>query len=272
MSNLSNNPVETVEANVAVRVLRYALRTDSGGAGRWRGGSGLELEFEALTDGSLLARGLERLRFRPWGFAGGAPGALTELVVNEGRANERRLSVVDVHPLRAGDRVVLRTSGAGGYGDPLRRDPHAVLDDVAAGLVSTGQALEAYGVVVRDGALDEAATTAERAGTAGPDRTEGPPTHALGPEREHWERVFPGALADRLDRHLRTLPTTVRAARRREILGGVLAGLPARFPGTPATDAALDAAARAFADAVSGLDAPEPMVAAAAGPGVTPPA
>ncbi|MFE5338431.1 hydantoinase B/oxoprolinase family protein [Isoptericola sp. NPDC056573] len=257
ISNLSNNPVETVEANVAVRVRRYALRPDSGGAGRWRGGSGLELEFEALTDGGLLARGLERLRFRPWGFAGGLPGALTELVVNEGRADEQRLSVVDVHPLRAGDRVVLRTSGAGGYGDPLERDPHAVLADVGAGLVTTAHALDAYGVVLRDGALDEGATAAERGrrATVGASAA-GASRHGLGPERERWERVFPPGLADRLDVHLRTLPTTTRAARRREILRGVLAGLPPRFPGVDADDAAIDAAGRSFAAAVAAVTEP----------------
>src|SRR5690606_12024878 len=57
ISNLSNNPVEIVEANVGVKLIRYAVRPDSGGAGKWRGGCGLELVFEALSEGGLLARG-----------------------------------------------------------------------------------------------------------------------------------------------------------------------------------------------------------------------
>lgn len=246
ISNLSNNPVETVEANVAVRVLDYALRADSGGAGRWRGGCGLTLEFEALTDGGLLARGLERLRFRPWGYAGGHPGAPTRLIVNEGRADERVLSVVDVHPLRAGDRVVLHTSGAGGYGDPLQRDPLAVLDDVDAGLVTVAHARDAYGVVVVDGVLDEVATVAERARRTSPVSA----GHSLGAEREHWDRVFPPALAARLDEYLRTLPVPRRAARRREIVGAVMELLPDGFPAGGVTAEELDTAAAAFAGAV----------------------
>src|SRR5262249_36577982 len=76
LSNLSNNPLEAVEANAAVVMRRYMLRPDSGGPGRWRGGAGLALTFEVLRDGcSVLGRGMERFRFRPWGVAGGQPGA-----------------------------------------------------------------------------------------------------------------------------------------------------------------------------------------------------
>ncbi|WOF23437.1 hydantoinase B/oxoprolinase family protein [Microbacterium betulae] len=252
ISNLSNNSVEVVESDVAVRVLRYASRPDSGGPGRWRGGVGLELEFEALTEGALLARGLERLRFRPWGFAGGHPGAATELVVNEGEPDEERLSIVDVRPLRAGDRVVLRTAGAGGYGDPLQRDPEAVRDDVEAGLVSVAQAREAYGVVIEHGDVDAARTGALRAERPEPDglRPEG---HRLGAERDRWDRAFPSHVADRLQARLQTLPVTTRSARRRAILGEVLRTLPAGFPAVPAGDAALAAAAHRFAALVDDL-------------------
>lgn len=255
ISNLSNNPVETVEASVAVRVLDYRLRPDSGGAGQWRGGCGLELRFEALTDGSLLARGLERLRFRPWGYAGGGPGAPTELIVNEGRADERRLHVVDVHPLRAGDVVVLRTSGAGGYGDPLLREPGDVAADVAAGLVTAEHASDAYGVHVSGGRVDEAATRAERTRR---ERARGPAPaaagaavrHGLGPERERWDRVFAGDLVDRLLVRLADLPVAARASRRREVLGRVLATLPEGFPAAETGEEELRAARGLFGDLV----------------------
>ncbi|GAA3662154.1 hydantoinase B/oxoprolinase family protein [Microbacterium marinilacus] len=252
ISNLSNNSVEVVEADVAVRVLRYASRPDSGGAGRWRGGAGLELEFEALTDGSLLARGLERLRFRPWGFAGGHPGAATELIVNEGTAREERLSIVDVHPLSAGDRVVLRTAGAGGYGDPLQRDPRAVLDDVEAGFVSESRAREAYGVAIVDGEVDADATAALRAaGVASDDiRPEG---HRMGAERDRWDRALPPRVADALQERLQRLPVAARSPRRRALVGEVLGLLPDGFPAAPADEAALAAAARRFAELVDEL-------------------
>lgn len=252
ISNLSNNPVETVETNVSVRILNYRLRPDSGGAGCWRGGCGLELRFEALTDGSLLARGLERLRFRPWGYAGGQPGAPTELVVNEGRVDERRLHVVDVHPLRRGDVVVLRTSGAGGYGDPLLREPADVARDIAAGLVSESRALSLYGVLVHDGRMDEEATRVERArrGSGRPRADAMAARHGLGPERERWDQVFPSDVVDRLQDSLASLPVATRAARRREVFGRVLAGLVEGFPAAEASEDELRAARESFCAAV----------------------
>ncbi|WP_138473371.1 hydantoinase B/oxoprolinase family protein, partial [Poseidonocella sp. HB161398] len=122
ISNLANNPVETVEAELGVEVLRYGLRADSGGAGQWRGGCGMELSFRILTPGShVLGRGMERLLFRPWGQAGGQPGQPGSLVVNEGKPRERRLGKIDVLEVEAGDIVTFRTPGAGGWGNPLDR-------------------------------------------------------------------------------------------------------------------------------------------------------
>lgn len=224
ISNLSNNPVETIESEVGVRILRYCLRPDSGGPGRWRGGCGLELQFEALTDGFLLARGLERLRFRPWGVAGGGPGLPAELVVNEKTPAEQRLRIVDVHPLRAGDLVTLRTSGAGGHGDPYLRDPAAVLADVTAGLVSVEHARDAYGVVVRDGLVDVKATVQLRGGRK-PVTAWGP-----GPERTRWSSVFEPAVLDELATRLACLPIPRRALARRTLIRDVLRVLPDGFP------------------------------------------
>ncbi|WP_087510518.1 hydantoinase B/oxoprolinase family protein [Cellulomonas iranensis] len=247
ISNLANNPVEVVEATVGVRVLRYHVRPDSAGPGRWRGGCGLELEIEALEHGSLLARGLERTRFRPWGYAGGGAGAATELLVNPGRPDERRLVVVDTVPLAPGDRVVLRTAGAGGYGDPFERDVAAVLADVVSGLVSVEAARRDYGVAVVDGQVDAAATAAlrhvPRAVT----------TWGRGAERDRWDALLPAALLDRLAAALQTLPVPQRAPRRRALLHEVLAGLPQGFPAVDADESAL-AAARAVAERlVAGL-------------------
>ncbi|GAA2014031.1 hydantoinase B/oxoprolinase family protein [Nakamurella flavida] len=245
ISNLSNNPVEVVESSIAVRVLRYGVRTGSGGAGRWRGGCGLELEFEALENGSLLARGLERQRFRPWGYAGGGPGSATEMVVNEGAPGEIRLSVVDVVPLRPGDRVVLRTAGAGGYGHPFDREPAAVLADVLSGLVGPEQARADYGVEITDDAVDLVATAALR--STRPDRS----AWGFGPEREQWDRVFPGEALDRLADSLGDLPAHRRNDRRHQLIREVRDTLPAGFPVAVASQAGLDRARRLFLDVVS---------------------
>lgn len=252
ISNLSNNPVEIVESSVGVRVLRYAVRRDSGGPGRWRGGCGLELEFEALEDGALLARGLERLRFRPWGFGGGQAGRATEMIVNEGRADERRLRVVDVVPLRTGDRVVLRTAGAGGYGHPFDRGTAEVVRDVLSGLVSVEQAQEVYGVLVEEGIVDEAATAARRAVRSAPT------TWGMGSERDRWDEVFDSAGLDRLAAELQELPVAVRAARRRAVATQVLAHLPDGFPSVPAEPAQTARAAVLFTELVGAGDAAAP--------------
>lgn len=254
ISNLSNNSVETIEADVSVKVRRYATRIDSGGPGLWRGGNGLELEFEALTDGTLLARGLERLRFRPWGFAGGLPGKATELIVNEGRSDEERLSIVDMRPLRAGDRVVLRTSGAGGYGDPLERDPDAVREDVASGFVSLAHAREAYGVVFAGGDVDDEATRALRAELSAARRDEARPEgHILGAERDRWDLAFPPEVNDRLQELLQRVPAARRSAERRRIVTEVLSGLPGGFPVSPAAPGSVASAAERFQSLVAEL-------------------
>jgi N-methylhydantoinase B len=113
-------------------------------------------------------------------------------------------------------------------------------------LVSVARARDAYGVVVVDGVVDEAATAAERARRASPV----PTGHSLGEERERWDRVFPPALAARLDGYLRTLPVPRRAARRREIVGAVLDLLPEGFPAGGVTAEELDTGAAAFTSAV----------------------
>ncbi|MFJ2214055.1 hydantoinase B/oxoprolinase family protein [Streptomyces sp. NPDC101062] len=238
ISNLANNPVETVETEIGAEIVRYALRPDSGGPGRWRGGSGLELVFRVLGDDSrLLARGLERMRFRPWGTAGGGPGAPAELVINEGLPGERRHAKIDMVALRRGDTVTLRTSGAGGYGDPFTRDPRAVLGDLRRGLVTERAAVASYGVAVTTGpdgrpVLDEAATEELR-------RTPPSPLTGAGPERAAWDAVHDTEAADRLIAALFRLPPSRRYARRAAVHTAVLDVLPEGFPSTAASAAEL---------------------------------
>lgn len=247
ISNLANNPVETVESEICVRVLRYALRRDSGGPGRWRGGTGLALTFEALRHCSLLARGLERTKFRPWGYAGGRPGSLTEMVINEGTDRELRPSIVDVIPLRPGDTVTLHTAGAGGYGHPYERDVSAVREDVARGKVSVEAAARDYGVVITpDGEVDVAGTDELRL-TTGPLETE------RGAERDRWDAVFDTTGWDRMVEALFAGDITQRHARKHEVLDQVLALLPTDFPRVSADGSAARTAASHFATLVGAL-------------------
>ncbi|MCQ4160320.1 hydantoinase B/oxoprolinase family protein [Roseomonas sp. GC11] len=244
ISNLANNPVETVEAELALEVERYALRADSAGPGEWRGGCGLELVFRIGAEGSLvLARGMERALFRPWGTAGGGPGAAAEFTVLREGALDETLRRVDMLELRAGDRIRLRTAGAGGYGEPFRRDPAAVLHDLRQGLVSPEAAERDYGVVLREGVPDLEADLEATAAR----RARGGATAPWGSAREAWEAVFTGAAMARLSAALAALPLARRQPVRRALYAAVLAHLPADFPAAPAPAVALEAARRALA-------------------------
>lgn len=240
ISNLANNPLETVEADAAIEVLDYAVRPDSGGAGQWRGGNGLTLTFRVLSDGaSVLGRGMERFRFQPYGVAGGRPGQPARTVLNLGRPGERELGKIDMLELKAGDVVTVMTPGGGGWGDPLRRDPQAVLADVRRGFVSPAAAEREYGVVIRDGAVDEAATRARRAAVAAPP----PEAFAFGPERVAWERVFDDARTTALNAALAALPLAQRQQERRRIVFKVVPEL-AADPAVSLARALADAPAR----------------------------
>jgi N-methylhydantoinase B len=224
ISNLANNPVETVEAELGIEIERYALRAGSAGAGEWRGGCGLELTFRIGVDSTLvLARGMERALFRPWGMQGGGAGAPARLLVERQGAATQSLGRIDMLELASGDRVTLLTAGAGGYGDPFRRDPARVLDDVRRGLLDAADARREYGVAITEGRVDAAATARLRA--AGRRAAV-----ALGPERTAWDSVFAPALQDRLARVLQALPVPRRQAVRRRVYAAVLVGLPEGFP------------------------------------------
>jgi N-methylhydantoinase B len=166
---------------------------------------------------------MERALFRPWGMAGGGPGVPASITVERQDEAPQLLGRVDMLTLRAGDRVTIRTAGAGGYGDPYRRDPPLVLDDVRRGLLGADAALRDYGVVVRDGAADEAATSARRAELR-------ETVASAGPERAAWDEVFAPALLDRLAAAQAPLSVAQRQAARSALYAQVLALLPAGFP------------------------------------------
>ncbi len=161
-SNVFHLPVESGEAELPVRINRVELWTDSGGAGKWRGGLGYFEEFEWLRGEGAATIRRDRHRFAPWGLAGGHGGPLCRTsIVRAGRDEEALPSKIalDLHP---GDRIRLWTTGSGGHGSPLERDPRRVLEDVLDGRVSTAAAERDYGVVIRDGTVDAAATTRRR--------------------------------------------------------------------------------------------------------------
>jgi N-methylhydantoinase B len=163
-TNCMNVPAEAIESDSPIRVERWELWPDSGGAGQWRGGLGVHKVFR-VTRGQALAtyRG-ERHTTRPWGVAGGRPAAPSQAWVERADGAVERLASKQLVRLGTDDRLHVCVGGGGGYGDPLRRPPERVADDVLDRRVSPAAARDEYGVVVdAGGRVDAAATDALRA-------------------------------------------------------------------------------------------------------------
>ena len=150
VTNCHIPPTEAIEMESPVLYLRREMRSDSAGAGRFRGGVGQALSYRILGDDPGLQHTSQKSVSLPQGVAGGRAGDGGRWVINEGLPGERRLefAIGDIEPLVRGDTVTHYTPGGGGYGDPLTRDPAAVGRDVRAGLVSPAAAEQLYGVRV----------------------------------------------------------------------------------------------------------------------------
>jgi len=166
-ANQSNVPVEMIEADYPIRIEKYGLVADTGGAGRNRGGLALTREYRILADEAILNVRSDKRQYPPHGLFKGKEGAPSINVINP-EAEHRVLPVLmtEVENLKRGDLYQHIMSGGGGYGDPLERDPALVLDDVREEKVSPAHARAAYGVVVKGGGrhatLDADATAALR--------------------------------------------------------------------------------------------------------------
>jgi len=158
-------PVEAVEQLYPVRIERTALREDSGGPGRWRGGLGLRREVRIIASGSRLSVLAEKSVLPPFGVCGGQAGACNHFWVRrDGRPIEPSPlpGKVGAFPLELNDVLIMDSSGGGGFGDPLERSIDAVAADLAEGYVTPAAAASVYGVVVADRAIDAEATGRRR--------------------------------------------------------------------------------------------------------------
>src|SRR5262244_3735295 len=157
--------------NIPLRIPRARLWRDSGGAGRFRGGLGLEKVFEATTTDVMVSHRGERFGSSPWGLEGGAPGARAHAYIVRADGTRETLPSKKMIVLHPGDQLWEYIAGGAGYGDPLDRDPAAVCADVLDGKISPALALDAFGVVLTpDGAaVDDVKTkeTRERRRAAG---------------------------------------------------------------------------------------------------------
>ncbi|MBM7508207.1 N-methylhydantoinase B [Nocardioides salarius] len=172
-----NLPSEFTESRFPFLVEKLGLAMDSGGAGQFRGGLGYEKHIRMLKDGHFMSIA-DRSILACWGVKGGQAGRPFEVVIDPDGPNERVVeALADDEPVKAGEVIRIRTTGGGGWGDPLVRDPEMVVRDVVWRKVSPEAALADYGVVLT-GSLDDdtldfdaAATEQRRAQVAG-DRPE----------------------------------------------------------------------------------------------------
>lgn len=157
-----NLSAEVYETKFPVRIEEFSIRPDSGGAGRWRGGNGVVRSYRMMEDagGALW---FERSKTPAWGLQGGkdARGPENTVVLPDG--TEETPLKMRARVLPKGTLVITRTGGGGGFGNPLARPFDEIQRDLDRGYLSPEVAAEDYGVVVKDGRVDEAASTARAA-------------------------------------------------------------------------------------------------------------
>ena len=159
----TNVPNEFIEAYFPLRVENYEAILDSGGAGLHRGGNGLSVGYRFLNDGQIAIHDDRWLTY-PWGVNGGVPGMRsTKILIRADGSKETLPAKCEGIEVKKGDILYFNTWGGGGWGDPFKREPQLVLDDINRSLVSV-QGARSYGVVIKeDMSIDQAATSALRA-------------------------------------------------------------------------------------------------------------
>ncbi len=159
-----NIPVEFAESRWPFVVERLGLAVDSGGPGRYRGGLGYDKHIRMLRDAHFMSIA-DRSLLACWGVNGGRAGRPFSVVIDPGGPDERTVdALADAEPVRAGEVIRIRTTGGGGWGDPLDRPYEEVARDLAWGKISAVGARDDYAVLLApDGSVDAAASDALRA-------------------------------------------------------------------------------------------------------------
>jgi len=163
ITNTSNLPIESMEMEYPLRVLRYELVPDSGGPGKYRGGLSIRKDIQALKP-VLFSAHSDRHRIHPWGLKGGLSGGCGRFLLNPNTPEKKviasKISDVVVHE---GDVISIQTAGGGGFGSPLERDPELVAYDYLQCKVSYQESRDRYGVALTGkGVVDQKTTVALR--------------------------------------------------------------------------------------------------------------
>jgi N-methylhydantoinase B len=146
ITNTSNLPVEVIEMEYPLRVLSYGLVENSGGAGKYRGGMGLRREIMPVEHDCIFNGAGERFSNKPWGVFGGSSGGTGQFIHTKQDGHEKKL---EIKPsgivLKAGEKILVETPGAGGYGAPGERSDAEITDDLESGKFSVAYVKRHYG-------------------------------------------------------------------------------------------------------------------------------
>ena len=147
-----NTPIEVLEIRTGMMIERLQFRKDSGGAGKFRGGLGLQRDIRFVADGEFLSV-MKKSKTPVWGLEGGLVTEPNGLYIFRGTPREKKVGTYRF-PARKGEWCTLKTAGGGGYGSPLKKDPASVLEDVLDGYVSPEAANSLYGVSIVGSEID----------------------------------------------------------------------------------------------------------------------
>lgn len=158
--DFKNFPVEIFEHQFPIMVEEYAIRPDSEGPGKYRGGLGVKRTYRMLAEETFLYLWFERSKMPAWGICGGKPAIGPKICIynEEGEMVESRLKA-SKYPMKKGWVVKIRSGGGGGYGEPFERDAELVAKDVRYGYISREHAEKEYGVVLQAGGEPDLAAT-----------------------------------------------------------------------------------------------------------------
>ena len=145
-SNQMNIPVESIEIDYPIRIVRYELVPDSGGCGRFRGGLGLLREYEMLAESATVNVRGDRAAFAPRGLYGGGDGGLSTFFLEQENGQMEKIPSKFSGRINRGQRLRIVTPGGGGFGDPVRRDRAAMVRDFLDGKISVEKIKNDYGI------------------------------------------------------------------------------------------------------------------------------
>ena len=147
-ANMASTSVEITEAEHPIEILAYEFVPDKSGAGKYRGGTPYRRDYRLLEEEAVLQVRSDRRDFRPYGLYGGYPGKPSMNFLNPTGQNDQPVKAKITMTMKRGDVLRHELAGAAGWGDPLERDPSAVLRDVRNEMISVDTARKDYGVVV----------------------------------------------------------------------------------------------------------------------------